>query len=146
MSGSKKYYWKKSLPQNPVTIDGGRKIQFEDLGAATGAFRLGYAIVEEDVHKELGKATGVSGLKEGTKSEYDEIKKKLLSEPLEKQWREEIAAPPMSPLHPQPTKSAAVDKEPAQKVIDVQSETEPLPEDSKPKVGKRKATKEKDEA
>ena len=57
------------MPQNPVTIDGGRKIQFEDLGAATGAFRLGYAIVEEYVHKELGKATYIV-----EKEEYDTIK------------------------------------------------------------------------
>jgi len=135
------------LPQNPVTIEGGKNILFEDVGAPTGAFRLGYAIVEEGVHAKLKKQEGVSGLREGTKAEYDEIKKKLSSEPLEKQWREEIVGQPTSPRFPTPpTKSAAADKEPAQKVIEVQAETEPLPEDSKPKVGKRKATKEKDEA
>lgn len=106
-------------------------------------FRLGYALVDEVVHKEFKKMGG--GLHEGSKSEYDSIKKKLSSEPLQPLWREEIAADSIRPQS-QPTRSAAADKEPAQKVVEVQAKTKALPEDSKPEVGKRKAANDKDEA
>ena len=144
MSSPKQFYWKKPLPQNPVTLEDGRVISFEDMGQQEGVgFRLGYALVDEVVHKEFKKMGG--GLHEGSKSEYDSIKKKLSSEPLQPLWREEIAADSIRPPS-RPTRSAAGDKEPAQKAIEAQSATEPLPEDSKPKVGKRPAAKEKDEA
>jgi hypothetical protein len=148
MSSPKEYYWRKPLPQNPVILEDGTEIRFEDMGSGDGAFRLGYAKVDEGHHKTLKKMEKAialpSGTSEGSKSEYDSIKKKLSSEPLQPLWREEISAD----NRPRQSRqlSAVGDKEPAQKAIEAQSATEPLPEDSKPKVGKRPAAKEKDEA
>ena len=148
MSSPKEYYWRKPLPQNPVILEDGTEIRFEDMGSGDGAFRLGYAKVDEGHHKTLKKMEKAialpSGTSEGSKSEYDSIKKKLSSEPLQPLWREEISAD----NRPRKSRqlSAVGDKEPAQKVVEVQAKTKALPEDSKPEVGKRKAANDKDEA
>tara|TARA_Y100000296_G_scaffold35951_1_gene41632 strand:- start:75 stop:506 length:432 start_codon:yes stop_codon:yes gene_type:complete len=143
MSSSKEYYWRKMLPKNPVTLEDGREILFEDMGSPGDiGYRLGYVVVGEDVHKELKKVSG-SGLREGTKSEYDEIKKKLLDDPLQPQWREEISAD----NRPRQTRqlSAVVDKTAARDAIEVQSKVDPLPEGAKPKTGKRIAADQEEE-
>ena len=144
MASSKKYYWKQEVPTNRILLkieENGTKVylQTEDLGSPNG-FPIGYAIVDEETNKLVEPKDGMYGISVGSKADYDALKKKSQSTPSQPQWREEINPSTGASKRGSKTvaKAAAVGKEPAQAVIDVQSVAEPLPEDSKPKVGKRK--------
>lgn len=143
MASSKKYYWKQEMPANRILLkveEDGTKIflQTEDLGSPRG-FPVGYAIVDEETNKLVEQKNGSYGISAGTKEDYDSLKKKEQSSPSKPQWREEIN-PTESTRKPRIVgQSVAAAKEPAQAAIEVQSVSATLPEDSKPKVGKRKS-------
>ena len=144
MASSKKYYWKQEMPTNRILLkveEDGTKVylQTEDLGSPAG-FPVGYAIVDDETNKLVEPLDGSFGLSQGTKSDYDDLKKKQQSNPSQRQWREEISPQDSSQRRSSGNapKDVAAGKKSAQTVIDVQSEAESLPEESKPKVGKRK--------
>ena len=110
----------------------------EDLGRPEGV-PIGYAIVDDEMNKLVEPLDGMYGISKGTKEEYERLKKKNQSSPSEPLWREEIKA---DGLRRSKTVAggAVAAKEPAAAAVQEQAQAEPLPEDSKPKVGKRKAT------
>ena len=142
MSSPKEYYWKKALPQNPIILEDGTVIRFEEMGDTDAAYKIGYAKVNEDTHKALQKMAKAialpSGTAEGSKAEYDELKKKLLENPLQPLWREEITGN----NQPRQTRqlNVAEGNSTSKDAIEVQADVEPLPENSKPKTGKRKSS------
>ena len=142
MSSPKEYYWKKALPQNPVILEDGTVIRFEEMGDTDAAYKIGYAKVDEDTHKALQKMAKAialpSGTAEGSKAEYEELKKKLLENPLPPLWREEISAD--NRLHRHRQLNVAEGNSTSKDAIEVQADVEPLPENSKPKTGKRKSS------
>lgn len=138
MSSPKEYYWKKGSPQNPVILEDGTKVMFEDMGSPGDiGYKIAYLKVDEDTHKELKKVKR-GMLMEGSKSEYDELKKKLLENPLPPLWREEISAD--NRLHRHRQLNVAEGNSTSKDAIEVQADVEPLPENSKPKTGKRKSS------
>lgn len=110
----------------------------EDLGRPEGV-PIGYAIVDDEMNKLVEPLDGMYGLSKGTKEEYERLKKKNQSSPSEPLWREEIKADGLRRSKTVAGNAAAA-KEPAAAAVQEQAQAEPLPEDSKPKVGKRKAT------
>ena len=143
MASYKKYYWKQEMPANRILLkvkEDGTKIylQTEDLGSPNG-FPIGYAIVDEETNKLVEPMDGKYGISVGTKEEYDSLKKKDQSSPSKPQWREEISPTQSVKKSRSVGRGVAEDKEPAQAAIEVQSVSSTLPEDSKPKVGKRKS-------
>jgi hypothetical protein len=144
MASSKKFYWKKMGLASDVilkTNDDGSKVfaEFEDFGSPTGSYPLGYAVVDEDANKLYQAVDGMYGISKGTQAQYEELKKKLPSSPSEPLWREEIKAGSVQKSK-NVAEVAAGGSEPAAAAVQEQAQAEPLPEDSKPKVGKRKAT------
>jgi len=139
-SNAKKFYWKKILPEARVKLSEDPLIylEVEDLGRDPKEGHVGYAVVDEVTNKLAEPFDGEYGLSKGTKEEYESLKKKNQSNPSAPLWREEIKA---DGLHRSKTvvENVAGVKEPASAVIEGQSKEKTLPEDSKPKVGKRKA-------
>jgi hypothetical protein len=143
MASSKKYYWKREMPTNRILLkveEDGTKVFLptEDLGSPNG-FPIGYSIVDEETNKLVEPMDGKFGISAGTKEDYDSLKKKDQSSPSKPQWREEISPTQSVKKSRSVGKSVAAAKEPAQAAIEVQSVSATLPEDSKPKVGKRKS-------
>ena len=136
MASSKKYYWKKVLPNARVKLSADPLIYLdvEDLGRFSGEGHIGYSIVDEATNKLIEPFEGEYGISKGSKEEYDSLKKNNQSSASEPLWREEIKGGKAS--RSKTVAEAAVEA----KAVQEQAQAEPLPEDSKPKVGKRKAT------
>ena len=141
MASSKKHYWRQESPMNKINLAKSPEkilLPTEDLGRPEGV-PIGYAIVDDEMNKLVEPLDGMYGLSKGTKEEYERLKKKNQSSPSEPLWREEIKADGLRRSKTVAGNAAAA-KEPAAAAVQEQAQAEPLPEDSKPKVGKRKAT------
>jgi len=139
MASTDKYYWKIEGFGAPVILADGSHAPFEKL-----ADDVGYAVVDKATNEELAGRLGTEGLAVGTKAEYDELKKKPLSPPSRPPWREEIRGEiaSQSPITPSqlPAESVAAAVEP-KTAVEKQAKAEVLPQDTKPKAGKRKGKK-----
>ena len=121
-----------------MILEDGTKVFFEDMGSPGDiGYKIAYIKVDEETNNKLKKVKR-GMLVEGSKSEYESLKKKLLENPLPPLWREEISGN----NQPRQTRqlNAVGDKEPAAEAIDVQAKAVSLPEESKPKTGKRKSS------
>jgi hypothetical protein len=141
MASSKKYYWKKVLPNARVKLSADPLVYLdvEDLGRFPNEGHIGYSIVDEATNKLIEPFEGEYGISKGSKEEYDSLKKNNQSSASEPLWREEIKGGKAS-RSKTVAEAAVAAKEPAAAAVQEQAQAEPLPEDSKPKVGKRKAT------
>jgi len=140
MASPKKHYWRQESPMNKINLAKSPEkilLPTEDLGRPEGV-PIGYAIVDDDMNKLVEPLDGMYGVSKGTKEEYERLKKKNQSSPSEPLWREEIKADGLR-RSKTVAKNAVGAKEPAAAAVEGQAKEKTLPEDSKPKVGKRKA-------
>ncbi|HIA64338.1 MAG TPA: hypothetical protein EYN93_15860 [Planctomycetaceae bacterium] len=140
MASTKEYYWRKSNPAgNPVRLKDGSNLPFEEV-----VDMVGFAIVGEEVNKELEAKVG-GGMAPSTKAEYDELKKKPPSTPSGRQWREELRGDVVSGSahHVRAAAAAEVEASAAEPktAVEKQAKAEVLPQETKPKAGKRKGKK-----
>ena len=144
MASTDKYYWKIVGFGAPVALADGSHAPFEKL-----ADDVGYAVVDKATNEELAGRLGTEGLAVGTKAEYDELKKKPLSTPSPPPWREEIRGEIASQSPITPSQADAQAELPAEDVavaepktaVEKQAKAEVLPQETKPKAGKRKGKK-----
>tara|TARA_R100000900_G_scaffold49039_2_gene39445 strand:+ start:1010 stop:1438 length:429 start_codon:yes stop_codon:yes gene_type:complete len=134
-------YWSKSNISNAIPYKG-EFVNFEEL-VDTG---IGYLATEEkELNEFLESNLGSYGLRSLSKGEYEESKKKTLSSGSKQKWREEFGGSHPAPdtvAQPAPLSSeqkAVTAANPKETVFSKTEKEGSLPENYKPKAGKRQS-------